>query len=182
MGSVLDFLYRMTEWLREATLLPEFTLWITDWPLAIWLQEHFLAIPGFQTFHILAIAALFGSVLMLNLRVLGLKGMDQSLADTLSRYRAWTWWSVAALVFSGFFLLLSEPVRNMVNSVFWLKMIALALAIAFSIGFQGAVKRNMAALEVSPQGHASIRFGAWAVIVLWLVVMVGGRWIAYSPN
>ena len=48
MGSILDLLYRLTEWLREATTLPEFSLWVTDWPLAIWLQEHFLAIPGFR--------------------------------------------------------------------------------------------------------------------------------------
>ncbi|HSG34217.1 MAG TPA: DUF6644 family protein [Sphingomonadaceae bacterium] len=182
MGGVLDFLYRLTEWLREATLLPEFSLWVTDWPLAIWLQEHFLAIPGFQTIHILAIAALFGSVLMLNLRVLGKKGMDLSLADAFSRYRAWTWWSLAALVLSGVILLISEPVRNMVNSVFWLKMIALFLAVTVSLWFQGSVRRNMARIEASPQGVASIRVGAWAVIVLWLIVMTGGRWIAYSPN
>jgi len=182
MGTVLDFLYRMTEWLREATLLPEFSLWVTDWPMAIWLQEHFLAIPGFQTVHILSIAALFGSVLMLNLRVLGLKGMDRSIAETFARYRAWTWWSLTALVASGTILLISEPVRNMVNSVFWLKMAALALVVVLSIWFQGAVKRNIGTLEVSPQGSASIRVGAWAIIVLWLVVMVGGRWIAYSPN
>ena len=182
MGSVLDFLFRLTGWLREATLLPEFSLWITDWPLALWLQSHFLAIPGFQTIHILSIAMLFGSVLMLNLRVLGIKGTDQSIANTFRRYRAWTWWSLAALVASGVILLISEPVRNMVNSVFWLKMIALACAVVVSIWFQNSVRRNMSQLEVSPHGSASIRVGAWAVIILWLVVMVGGRWIAYSPN
>lgn len=182
MGSVLDFLYRLTEWLRDATLLPEFSLWVTDWPLALWLQENFLAIPGFQTIHILSIAALFGSVLMLNLRVLGLKGMDVSVADSFARYRAWTWWSLAALVASGVILLISEPVRNMVNAVFWLKMIALALAVGVSLWFQNAVACNMQQFEISPQGSVAIRAGAWAVIVLWLVVMVGGRWIAYSPN
>ena len=119
---------------------------------------------------------------MLNLRVLGKKGMDQSLADNFKRYRRWTWWSLAALVFSGVILLISEPVRNMVNSVFWIKMIFLALAVTVSLWFQSTVYKNMDALEASPDGSASIRFGAWAVIVLWLLVMVGGRWIAYSPN
>lgn len=182
MGSILDFLFRMTEWLRDATLLPEFSLWVTDWPFAIWLQENFLAIPGFQTLHILSIAALFGSVLMLNLRVLGLKGMDLTLEATFARYRSWTWWSLACLVTTGVILLISEPVRNMVNAVFWIKMVSLAGVVALSVWFQGSVSRNMAALEVSPQGNAAIRFGAWAIIVLWLVVMIGGRWIAYSPN
>jgi uncharacterized membrane protein len=182
MDAILDFLFHLTEWLRNSTHLPEFALWVTDWPFAIWLQDHFLAIPSFQTIHILSIAALFGSVLMLNLRVLGLIGRDQSLADAFRRYRPWMWWSLASLVTSGVVLLISEPVRNMVNSVFWIKMMFLLVAVVVSLWYQRAVKARMDLWEVSPAGHASIRAGAVLLIVLWMMVMVGGRWIAYSPN
>jgi uncharacterized membrane protein len=182
MDTILNFLFHMTEWLRANTHLPEFSLWVLNWPFAIWLQDHFLAIPGFQTIHILSIAALFGSVLMLNLRVLGVVGMDLSLADTFRRYSPWIWWSVACLVASGIVLLISEPVRNMVNSVFWIKMMFLAIAVGLSLSFQYGVKRRMADWDVSPQWHAALRTGAVLIIIMWLLVMVGGRWIAYSPN
>ena len=182
MDTILDFLFHLTEWLRASTHLPEFSLWVTDWPFAIWLQDHFLAIPGFQTVHILSIAALFGSVLMLNLRVLGVVGMDQSMTDTYRRYMRWIWWSLACLIGSGIILLISEPVRNMVNSVFWIKMIFLVIAVALSLWFQHGVKKRMADWDVSSQGHAALRTGAVLIIIVWLLVMVGGRWIAYSPN
>ena len=182
MDAILNFLFHMTEWLRANTHLPEFALWVLDWPFAIWLQDHFLAIPGFQTVHILAIAALFGSVLMLNLRVLGVVGMDMSMADTYRRYMRWIWWSLAVLVASGIILLISEPVRNMVNSVFWIKMMFLAIAVVLSLWFQHGVKKRMADWDVSPAGHGALRTGAVLIIVVWLLVMVGGRWIAYSPN
>jgi hypothetical protein len=182
MDSILDFLFHLTEWLRNSTHLPEFSLWVTDWPFALWLQGHFLAIPAFQTIHILSIAALFGSVLMLNLKVLGVVGRDQRLAESYRRYMPWIWGSLACLVTSGVVLLISEPVRNMVNSVFWIKMIFLAIAVVLSLWFQHGVKTRMAEWDVSPQGHASLRVGAVALIIVWLLVMVGGRWIAYSPN
>ena len=68
-----QWLFDLTELLR-GTQLVEFSLWVSDWPLALWLQSNFLAIPGFQTLHILAIAVLFSSVLMLNLRIWGVTG------------------------------------------------------------------------------------------------------------
>jgi hypothetical protein len=181
MDAILDFLFHLTELLR-GTRLVEFSLWVTDWPLALWLQSHFLAIPTFQTIHIIAIAGLFGAVLMLNLRVLGVLGNDQSLPDAFRRYRPWVWWSLAALIGSGAMLLISEPVRNMVNAVFWIKMAFLAIAVATSLWFQHGVKARMAEWDVSPHGHASLRAGAMLVIVVWMLVMVGGRWIAYAPN
>jgi hypothetical protein len=181
MDSVLNFLFQLTELIRT-TRLVEFSLWLSDWPFALWLQSHFYAIPGFQTVHILAIAILFGSTLMLNLRVLGVSGKDQTLAQAFSRYQPWIWAALACLVASGIVLLISEPVRNMVNSVFWLKMGALFVTVTLSLWFQHAIRARMDLWEVSPAGHASIRLGAIALIVLWLVVMIGGRWIAYAPN
>ena len=82
--SIFDWLFHMTELLRNTPLV-EFSLRVSDWPFALWLQSHFYAIPAFQTVHILAIAVLFVSTLMLSLRVLGVNGGDQSLTDARRR-------------------------------------------------------------------------------------------------
>lgn len=178
--AIGELLFEMTEWLRTTPLV-EFSLWVSDWPLCIWLQSHFFAIPVFQAIHILAIAILFGSTLLLGLRVLGLNATDQSMVDNYRRYQPWIWGGVLTLVASGIILLISEPVRNMVNPIFWMKMGALAVAIAVSLWFLGAVRAQAASWDVSPGGQASVRTGAVALIVLWCVVMAGGRWIAYAP-
>lgn len=178
--SIGDWLFHLTELLRT-TRLVEFSLWVSDWPFALWLQSHFYAIPTFQTLHILAIAILFGSTLMLSLRVLGLNGYDQSLQDTIRRYRPWIWSALLALVMSGIVLLISEPVRNMINPIFWIKMGLLLTAVVFSLWFQRAVRLRMVRWESSPGGHVSLRISAIFVLVLWCAVMAGGRWIAYAP-
>lgn len=178
--SIGELLFEMTEWLRT-TQLVEFSLWVSDWPFALWLQSHFYAIPGVQTFHILAIAALFGATLMLNLQILGVVGKDQRLAAAYRRYQPWIWGSLFALVVSGTVLLISEPVRNMVNPIFWIKMGILLATVILSLWFQHAVRMRLENWEIAPQRQASIRVGAVALIVLWLAVMAGGRWIAYAP-
>jgi len=180
MMSIFDWLFHMTELLRNTPLV-EFSLRVSDWPFALWLQSHFYAIPAFQTVHILAIAILFASTLMLSLRVLGINGLDQSLADSMRRYRPWIWSALLALFVSGIVLLISEPVRNMINAIFWIKMSLLAVAVAFSFAFQRSIRMLMATWEVSPDGHVSLRIGAVAIILLWCAVMAGGRWIAYAP-
>lgn len=175
-----EFLFELTEKLRE-TQVVEFSLWVTDWPLAIWLQSHFLAIPGFQTLHILAIAVLFSSVLMLNMKIWGFTGKDQDLAAAYRRFVPWSWWAAAFLIATGIILLISEPVRNMVNAIFWMKMGFLAVAILASLVFQRAVRIQMSGPNAALGAPASLKVGAVALTLLWCAVITGGRWIAYAP-
>jgi hypothetical protein len=173
-----EWLFHLTKLLRT-TQLVEFSLWVSDRPFALWLQSHFYAIPTFQTIHILAIAILFASTLMLSLRVLGVNGRDQSLEATLRRHRPWIWSALLALIASGLILLISEPVRNMVNPIFWIKMTMLLVAVAVSLGFQRAVR--LRATDGSTTGEGGLRVASLAILVLWCAVIAGGRWIAYAP-
>ena len=118
---------------------------------------------------------------MLSLRVLRVNGADQSLQQTLRRHRPWIWGALFALVASGIVLLISEPVRNMINPIFWIKMALLTVAVAASLWFQRSVRLKSAEWEISPGGHALLRFSSVAIVILWCAVMAGGRWIAYAP-
>jgi hypothetical protein len=125
---------------------------------------------------------LFSSVLLLNLRVLGVNGTDQGLDAAYRRYRPWMWSALFMLIFSGVILLISEPVRNMVNSVFWIKMSLLLVAVVCSLWFQRSLRNHMGSWDISPSGQASLRTGAVFLTILWCLVIAGGRWIAYAPN
>jgi len=79
-----ELLYQFTEWLRT-TQLVELALNISDTSLSGWIVTHFWAIPIFQCTHILAIAASFGSILMINARILGLNQEGRTVAQTTNR-------------------------------------------------------------------------------------------------
>ena len=180
MPGINDRLYEFTEWLRTTPLV-ELSLGISNWKLSIAIGSHFWVIPIIQTLHILAIAAAFGSVLMINFRILGIAGQGRTMTQTVRRYLPWIWWALLVLVVTGLGMIVGEPVRELVNPIFWIKMALIIVMVLLSIGFQASVRRNMASWETTHDGRVVVRIGAAGIILLWCAIMVAGRWIAYAP-
>jgi hypothetical protein len=133
-------------------------------------------VPLVQTIHILAIAAVLSSILMINLRLLGVAGTDQPLARVSSRFRPVVWWMLPLLLASGAILIIGEPARALTNPFFQLKMFLLVCVIILTLLFQRMLNRD-------PQywdGRAALaRTLAIVSLVLWCGIVFAGRWIAY---
>lgn len=181
MPSLGDTLYHFTEWLRTTPLV-DLSLWISNESLSKTIGAHFWVIPIFQVIHILAIAAAFGSVLMINMRILGVTGGTRTMAETVRRFLPWMWWSLPVLILSGFGMIIGEPVRELVNPVFWIKMVLVVGMVLVSIGYELTVLRpHVANWEATHDGRLTLRAGAVGIVLLWCAIMVAGRWIAYAP-
>jgi len=180
-ASLGDIIYALGQWLRT-TPINEFSLAIQKQPLSKLINTHFWATPTIQTIHILAIAATFGSVVMINLRIFQLAGQGSTMTETVRRYLPWVWWGLVVLLLTGIGMIFSDPVREFTNPVFWTKMVLILVAVAVSLWFQGSVRRNVARWELTHGGRVAIRAGAAGVICLWGLIIVCGRWIAYAPT
>lgn len=173
-----DLLYELTEWLRT-TPLTEFALAMSEAPLTIWITTNFWAIPILQIMHILSIAGSFVAVLMINLRIFGLSD-HATMAVTVERYSKVLWASLAVVALSGVLMLFGDTVRNLLNSVFWIKMIMVVIGIVSALLFLNAMKRRLASGgEVVGAGFKAT---ALFLAILWCVIMLAGRWIAYAPG
>jgi len=172
---MMDLLYEFTEWLRT-TQLVELSLWIGETWLSLIIVTNFWTIPTVQTIHILFLGLAFGAVLMMNLRVMGVVGGHHSLTETSKRYMPWVRWAFLGLLVSGLLLIIGEPVRELINPIFWIKMGLIIVAIVAAVLFQRAV-----AGQTASSASGGLKLGAFAIIVLWLAIMAGGRWIAYAP-
>jgi len=179
--SLGDLIFHLGQWLRT-TPLTEISLDIQKTWLSALIDQHFWVIPIIQTIHILAIAAVFGSVVMTNLRILQLAGNSRTMTETVRRYLPWIWWGLLVLLLTGIGMTVGEPVRELTNPVFWIKMILIIVASMISLGFQTSVRRNVARWELTHGGRVLIRVGSSAVIALWCLIMLAGRWIAYAPT
>lgn len=168
-----DLLFSFTEWLRS-TPLNDLALGISESGMTMWIGEHFWAIPIFQVIHILAISASFAAVLMMNLRVYGLAG-HATLAETSQRYSKVLWWALAFLIFSGFLMIIGEPIRELVNPYFWIKMTLIVVGIVVAVLFAKSLGRQAESVG------GGVRSAGLLLVVLWLMIMWCGRWIAYAP-
>lgn len=134
------------------------------------LKTHVWAYPALEVVHIVGIALLLGNLVLLELRVFG-RGAALPIQDLarLSLSVALCGFGLAAA--SGLLMFATQPAELLSNRVFTLKMLLLMLAGCNAAWFHG--RGSLARLD----GLA--RAQMLASTVVWLAVVVCGRWIAY---
>ena len=161
--------------------MKQFALWLAATSPSVFIQEHnSWAIPTIQSIHIVGIAMVMGSVLMIDLRILGWAGTDQTLRQTVSRFGPWLTGSLWLLLVTGILMVIGEPVRELVTFSFWLKMSLVAVGVLVAVLFQRALRRHEPRWEDTLVHRSSIKGLAILTFVLWAFIIVLGRLIAYD--
>lgn len=173
-----DLLFEMSQWLYT-TPLNEFAQAVSESRLSEWILSWFWTIPVMQTFHILAISATLVAILMLNLRVFGLVG-HATLGETAERYNRVFWWALVVVIVSGVSMLFGDTVRNLLNSIFWIKMALIVFGLILAIGYSNALRRQVVGGPDLAAG--GVKAAGIFLIILWCVIILAGRWIAYAPS
>jgi hypothetical protein len=160
--------------------LHSFANWLVNTTLSVALAKSSWVVPAMQTTHIVAIAILFSSVLMVGLRVMGWAGQDQTLKATVERFGPWFWGSLVILAITGMILIVTEPPRQLLAISFWLKMSVLAIAIAIAALFLRSIDRNTAHWESAARLRTRM-FGI-GIFSVWCLVVFLGRFIAFDEQ
>ncbi|NDV88878.1 DUF2214 domain-containing protein [Aurantimonas aggregata] len=147
-------------------------------PLAAALRASLYAYPLVNAAHILSLAALFGSILALDLRLLGVaKALPvQPLAVLLPRVAAG---GLAMAVLTGALLFLVQPVDYAANRFFLAKIGLVAIGTAHAV----LVRRSRGWQVVrSPLGIVTrgLRLSALASLLIWTAAIVCGRFIGFE--
>ena len=169
--------------------MKHFALWLSTTFPSVFIQEHNAwVIPTIQSIHIVGIAMVMGSVLMIDLRILGWAGTDQTLRQTTGRFGPWLTGSLWLLLVTGILMVVGEPVRELVTFSFWLKMALVAIGTVVAVIFQAALRRHdqqwgdTLAHRPSIKGLAILTFLVWArIIVLGRLIAYDHVWGAWSP-
>ena len=157
-----------------------FANWLVNTTLSIALAKSSWVVPAMQTTHIVAIAILFSSVLMVGLRVMGWAGRDQTLKATVEWFCPWFWGSLVILAITGMILIVTEPPRQLLAISFWLKMSILAIAIAIAVLFRRSIDRNAAYWESAARLRTKV-FGI-GIFCVWCLVVFLARFIAFDEQ
>lgn len=128
--------------------------------------------PIVQTVHILSVACVMASIVMIDLRLLGLAVPSQSPEEMARRLMPWLWTALSLLLLSGAMFVIARPHRYFLNPVFGIKLALLMVAIACST----MVRR----LIQSGSHSVLLKAAASLSLLAWLGVVLAGRWIAYS--
>src|SRR5476649_1745949 len=154
-------------------------VWIDATPLSQWMQITTWVVPTVQTVHLLAIAVVASSALMIDLRLLGLFWADRPMKVVSSRFLPLIWWPLIVLFVTGVIMVISEPARSLKNPAFQLKMALLIGAVVVTGIFQLLQRRNAKFGDLRKGPRAAAISVAVVSMLLWASITFAGRWIAY---
>lgn len=150
-----------------------------EWHTTSWLgttvSDSVWLFPAIETVHILAMAIMFGGLLVLNLRLLGIGMTKQSLPMLAKVLMPFVNWGVVVMILSGYGMFASGALKYYSNDGFKFKMACLAGILVW----QYTVYRAQLKKE---DGERSAVVGGLAAVVnflLWFGVGAGGRAIGF---
>jgi hypothetical protein len=157
-----------------------FTKWLSQTSFSLVIQTHQWIIPTIQSIHIVAIGVVVASVFMIDLRVLGWAGRDQTLLQTVGRFGPWLSGALCVLLVTGALMVIGEPARELLSFSFWLKMCLVAVGTVIAAAFQIALRRNERHWEESLINRRTTKSLAILTLLIWVGIIILGRLIAYD--
>ena len=148
-------------------------------PIARMMRESLWAYPVVETFHIIGLATIFGSVLVVDLRLLGLS-RTVSVARLARHALPWTVAGFGLVLCTGLMMFSAHTEDFLGNGVFMLKMgLILAAGINAATLHTGPL-RAAGDWDLGVPPPARVRVAAGLSIVLWMSVIACGRCLAYT--
>jgi hypothetical protein len=155
------------------TLLPFFK-WCDGTPAGQTIRDSRFLFPIIESLHLFALTVLLGTVVVLNLRLLGAGLRTQPMALVARSLAPLTFWSLLAMLATGSLLFCSEALKCYDSPPFLVKMVLLFLAIVFHwTVFRPTV--NSSAEPARPRRIAT----AMVSVILWFGVATAGRAIGF---
>ena len=159
-------------------MLP-FCKWLEQTSVGASIRDSLWLFPVIETLHLLGMAALVGTVVVFDLRLLGWMLRRQRVSDLAGRLLPWSWLGFAVQVVTGALLFSSEAVKVYPNPAFRLKMLLIFLAGVHALIFHGTVYRNVAAWDDSEAMPAGAKVTGFVSILLWIAIVAAGRFIGF---
>ena len=147
--------------------------------LCRWLQDNsFIALvngtawsaAAVEIIHYFSMFILVGSMVIVDLRVLGLVGRRQNATQLADRLFPWIWGSLAFNFLSGFLMFAGSATAYYHNDIFYEKMGVILLAIVANI----IVERKVSKWNQLPAMPAWAKFFAVLSIGLWVGAIIAG--------
>ncbi|HTC43756.1 MAG TPA: DUF6644 family protein [Steroidobacteraceae bacterium] len=160
------------------TQLLEFCRWLYDLPWVVRLEESDNLFPIIESVHVLGIGLMAGTIITVDLRVMGMIFRTESVRRITQTLLPYTWWGFALMVASGIPLFAAESVKVIHNPAFRVKLLLLALAGANALLFHRTLYRSVDEWGGRPSAPLPARLLAGTSAVLWCAVIVSGRLIA----
>jgi hypothetical protein len=147
-----------------------------------WMRGSLKALPIIEAIHVMAVAVVFGTIFIVDLRLLGYRDMARPFSRVFRETLRWTWIGFGLAVVTGSLLFLPNARTYVANTAFALKMLGLLGAGINMAAFELTTRRTVASWDSNAQVPLGARIVGATSILIWTWVIVCGRWIGFTKG
>jgi hypothetical protein len=156
--------------------------WLQRTSLAVQIRDSLFAFPLIESAHVIGLSLVFGTIAIVDLRLLGVASTHRSFQRLASDTLKWTWAAFALTALTGTLMFMTNATVYFHNVYFRAKIVLLVLAainvIVFEVTDGRTIQRWDKAASAPPLGRAI----ATVSLVVWVAVIVAGRMIGFTTT
>jgi hypothetical protein len=155
-------------------------MWVPELQWSIMLRESQYVMPWVFVLHVVSLGLFAGTILMMDLRLLGVGYMQTPFSQVQRRLFPWQLAGMAFSAITGLALVFGNPMNYVTNIIFWVKMLAMGLAGLNALAFHFITEYTLIDWDGGETPPFGAKLAGGLSIILWANVIVSGRLIPYA--
>jgi hypothetical protein len=147
-----------------------------------WMRTSLKAMPVIEAIHVLTAAVVFGTILIVDLRLLGVPSTRRAVTRIHEELVRFTWAAFGVSVVTGLLMFAPNATTYFRNTAFGLKMLSLLAAGVNMAIFEGRTFRSVTAWDRDVPTPPAARLAGALSILIWAAVIFFARWIGFTKG
>ena len=150
--------------------------------LATRIRDSVFLFPMIESTHVIGLALVFGTIAIIDLRLLGIASTHRSFQRMASDILKWTWAAFALTALTGSLMFITNATVYYHNFYFRTKMLLLALAGINMLFFELTAGRTIHNWDTAPSAPRAGKAVAVLSLAMWIGIIFMGRMIGFTTS
>jgi hypothetical protein len=146
------------------------------------IRDSLFLFPLLEATHVIGLALVFGTIAIIDLRLLGIASTERSFQRMWSDILKWTWAAFALTAFTGALMFITNAAVYYHNFFFRTKMLLLALTAVNMLAFELTARRTVDRWDRAPSAPRAGKAVAALSLALWIGIIFMGRIIGFTTT
>ena len=146
------------------------------------IRNSLVLFPFIEAAHVIGLTLVFGTIMIVDLRLLGLASSRRTYNRLASELLRWTWAAFALTLVTGLLMMVSGATVYFANTYFQIKMALLLLAGLNMLVFQFTIGKVIDKWQEPRPTPPMARAAGVLSLVLWISVIIAGRLIGFTTT
>ena len=167
---------------RRGSSVVAFLKWLEATPVASGIRNSLFVFPLLESAHVIGLALVLGTIVVIDLRLLGVASRERSFTRMASDILKWTWAAFLLTAATGVLMFMTNAVVYSNNTAFRVKVVLLVLAGLNTLAFELTAARTVQRWDRAPSAPPIAKAVATLSLVLWIAVIFAGRIIGFTTT